>query len=825
MKKNLLVALILLVGGRGSQHLAAQSLDLGFAPPATYATGTVYSALEQPDGKRVVVGAFNRVNGTTANYLTRLSPTGTIDAVFQQNLGTTSQVYRVSRQSNGQLLLVSYSDIVTAGGITRNGLLRLNADGTGDFAFNPGTGPEISGSSGAIDQALPLATGQVLIVGYFDHFNGATSNYITRLSSTGTVDATFNPGTGADNEIVTAVALPGGKFLIGGSFTSYNGVACNGIARLNADGSLDLSFVSPFAQADEVINIAVQADGRILIAGAFNQSGDALVRLLADGTIDNSFTPPTTFANSYVFSYFGDAVVVQPDGKILVTSPANSSPGTAVARLNTDGSIDASFQNGSGPNSKPISLTLLASGGILAAGSFTDYNGPLDRALMQLTSTGALDTSFQPLIQLPGVISSIVRQADGKLLVGGGFSEINGQTVRRLARINPNGSLDATFTLSAPIPSAIMRLVLQPDGRLLVATQNSVQRYLTTGTLDNTFSAPSVANRIINHLLLQPDGRILVGGSSANTFGSSLLRLLADGSADASYVPALSTGRLTYLQAMTLQPDGKLLIAGNYTPTNGAAYRTVFRLSSTGTQDASFAQTPIATFIPNYGVYELAVQADGKVVVGGQFTSVGGISRNSMARLNADGTHDTGFTPPNVGGTVYKVVLQPNDRILVGGSFSGNGLPANLARLLPTGAADATYAATAVPNSTVRALLVQPDGTLMVGGNFTAISGQPALALARLTASNVLHVQAPQAVADRTQAWPVPAHTTLTVAPDASAHPRALDLLDVLGRTVRHQALSSAAPTNLAIENLPIGPYLLRVTYAEGTVTRRVQVQ
>ncbi|GAB2870695.1 delta-60 repeat domain-containing protein [Hymenobacter ruber] len=823
-----MAAMLLVVAGSG-HHLAAQSLDLGFAPPAIYAPGTVYSALEQPDGKRVVVGAFTRVNGTPANYLTRLSPNGTVDAAFQQNLGTTSQVYRVSRQSNGQLLLVSYTTTVTAGGVTRNGLMRLNADGTGDFTFNPGTGPELTGFAGAVDQALPLPTGQTLVVGYFDHFNGATSNYIARLSTTGTVDATFNSGgTGPDNEIVTVVPLPSGKFLIGGTFTSYNGVARNSLARLNADGSLDPTFVSPLAQNDEVINIAVQADGRILVTGVLtlpNGNGN-MARLLADGAVDNSFSPPSTFATGYVYSYFGDAVIPQPNGKILVINTVSSTSGSGLARLNSDGSVDASFQTGTGPSTRPQSLTLLASGSVLAAGSFMDFNGALDQTLVQLTSTGALDTSFQPLIQLSGSVSSIVRQADGKLLVGGNFSEINGQTARKLARFNTNGSLDATFALSAPILSSVVRLALQPDGRLLVATPNLVQRYLTTGTLDNSFNAAAVAiSRPINQILLQPDGRVLVGSNSGNNFSGNLWRLQADGSADASFAPTLSSGQFLYMQAMALQPNGKLLLAGHYIPSSGAAYRTVIRLNSTGTQDASFAQTPIVTLSPTFGANELAVQADGKIVVGGQFTSVGGLSRSSIARLNDDGTHDTGFTPPTLGGTLYKVVVQPNNRLLVGGSFNGGGVPNNLARLLPTGAADVTYAASAVPNNSVRTLLVQPDGTLMVGGYFTTIGGQSAMALARLTASNVLHVQAPQAVAERTQAWPVPAHATLTVAPDASAHPQALDLLDVLGRAVRHLELSNAAPANLALDNLPAGTYLLRVSYAEGTVTRRVQVQ
>jgi uncharacterized delta-60 repeat protein len=253
--------------------------------------------------------------------------------------------------------------------------------------------------------------------------------------------------------------------------------------------------------------------------------------------------------------------------------------------------------------------------------------------------------------------------------------------------------------------------------------------------------------------------------------------------------------------------------------------RTVARLESTGALDASFANTTFVTPNPIVGFNNLTVQPDGKVLVGGQFSSVGGTARVSLARLNADGTHDTGFVPPFSSGVVNSLLLQPNDRLLVGGSVRGTGVSSNLTRLLPTGALDTSFGPTAVPNASVLRLLAQPDGTLIIGGGFTTVGGQASAGVARLTATNVLHVQAPQAVAARTEAWPVPAHTTLTVAPDASAHPQTLDLLDVLGRTVRHHEFSSSAPTNLALENLPAGTYLLRVSYTEGTVTRRVQVQ
>jgi uncharacterized delta-60 repeat protein len=814
-------------------HAHAQSIDPTFAVPAVYSPGSVGSVVEQPDGKLVVSGRYSRLSGSPASSLSRLTAAGVLDAPFQQNVGLTSNVYETVLAANGKFMVTAGSNInVTAGGVTQPGLLRLNADGTGDATFNIGTGP--TGSPVYLDESLPLPNGQTIVVGSFTAFNGVTANNIVRLTSTGAVDATFNTGTGAASttfaEVNTVVALPSGKFLIAGGFNSFNGNACNGLARLNADGSFDPSFSTTLGPDSYIINVLVQPDGKILLTGSVlvgtATTGQGLVRLTATGALDTSFAPPA-LPDFDVYSYSGASILLQPDGKILFFNRlglAGAGIGR-LARLNVNGSVDATFQVGTGPSVMPNAMALLANGKLLVGGAFTNFNGLADRPLVEVSSTGALDQSFQPTVQIPGVVSALVRQADGKLVAGGNFSEINGQAVHRLARFNANGTLDATFA-NTPAVENVTDLALQPDGRILAAGTSFLQRYLPTGALDNTFTTSFASGAV--KLLLQADGRILVGSTSLSTGGSSvatgLMRLLADGSRDNSFAPnGAGAGRFTGITALALQPNGKILAAGRYIFTTTPTVMAVMRLESTGALDASFAGAEFSGASAN--VTTLAVQPDGKVLAGGSFTTYGSTARANVARLNADGSLDTGFVPPVINGTVNKLLLQPNNRILVGGSISSPSLPTSLARLLSSGAADATFGTTAVPNSAVNALLVQPDGGIVAGGAFTAVGGQPYMALARLTATNVLHVAAPQAVAEQTMAWPVPAHAALTVAPDASAHPQALDLLDVLGRAVRHQEFLSAAPANVAIENLPAGNYVLRVTYAEGIVTRRVQVQ
>ena len=149
------------------------------------------------------------------------------------------------------------------------------------------------------------------------------------------------------------------------------------------------------------------------------------------------------------------------------------------------------------------------------------------------------------------------------------------------------------------------------------------------------------------------------------------------------------------------------------------------RLNATGSVDGTF--NPGGSGPDDY-IGTSAVLPGGKILIAGYFTAYAGMPRTNVLRLNTDGSLDAGFVPPTFTGSVSKLLLQPNNRVLLGGSFSGGGLPANLARLLPTGAADTSFGATAAPDATVTSLLVQPDGAIVVGGSFSSIGGHPRLA-------------------------------------------------------------------------------------------------
>ncbi|MBI4646393.1 MAG: delta-60 repeat domain-containing protein [Bacteroidia bacterium] len=157
---------------------------------------------------------------------------GSIDLSFNPGTGTTSTIFTTAIQSDGKIIIggafTSYN------GTAINRIARLNTDGTLDGTYNPGTG-----ASSTVRTTSIQSDGKIIIGGDFASYNGTAINYIARLNADGTLDGTFNPGTGADNDVYTTAIQSDGKIIIGGNFTSYNGTARNYIARLNTDGTLD----------------------------------------------------------------------------------------------------------------------------------------------------------------------------------------------------------------------------------------------------------------------------------------------------------------------------------------------------------------------------------------------------------------------------------------------------------------------------------------------------------------------------------------------------------------------------------------------------------
>jgi uncharacterized delta-60 repeat protein len=356
---------------------------------------------------------------------------------------------------------------------------------------------------------------------------------------------------------------------------------------------------------------------------------------------------------------------------------------------------------------------------------------------------GAFDPSF--LARLDNQCDSIyamVKQADGKLILGGGFSGINGVPRLGVARLNLEGSVDSTF--DARLNAGVEALALQADGKVVVGGSfsqvNGVPRQglaqlHTDGTLDLSFAPSLRAFAWVSAVATQPDGKVLaaVEGLTDDHKLAHLLRFLPDGRIDSGFPLPVSDASDGSIEAIVLQPDGKILVGGSFQTIAGSTRRGIARLNGNGSLDVSFDPGAGVS-----GIAGLVLQPDGRIVIGGGFDAVNEVPRHGLARLMPNGSVDSGFVA-EVSCCLSAVALQADGKILVGGGFREVGGVARngVARLHPDGSVDLAFdtgsGISPIDDSSVMAIVAQDDGSIVIAGTvFVAYDGFPCVGLARL---------------------------------------------------------------------------------------------
>jgi uncharacterized delta-60 repeat protein len=300
------------------------------------------------------------------------------------------------------------------------------------------------GTNDAVNAVIPQPDGKVIVVGRFTQANNVGRNRIARFNFNGSLDTSFDPGTGADAEITAAVLQSDGRIVVAGLFTSFNGFMHNRVCRLNANGSVDQSFGLGAGIDNSVLALALQSDGRILVGGQFSQVDLTqrfnLARLNTNGSVDLTFDP--------VNGPSGDvnAIVIQPDGGIIIGGTFIGYNGFArggIARVLANGVLDPSFDSGVGTGGNVFALALQHNGQIVLGGRFVQYAGINRTFIARVFSNGSLDLGFNPVPD--DWVQSLAVEPDDRILVGGFFTAINGVGRSRIARLNTTGSVDTTF--------------------------------------------------------------------------------------------------------------------------------------------------------------------------------------------------------------------------------------------------------------------------------------------------------------------------------------------------------------------------------------------
>lgn len=640
----------------------------------------------QPDGKLLVLGHFFSFDGSLRWGIARLLDDGSLDQEFVPGEAFYGQPEALALQPDGKILMGGWQD---CGNGVQRCIKRLNSDGSIDSDFNVGVG--VNASNQPIYSIRVLNDGKICIAGWFYQFNGQQANYMTLLNADGSMDNSF-PNDLFNGRAEIVAVCPDGAFIVAGAFTTAGGVSKNHIAKVSATGLLDPTFDATFELqgqiTDHMFCAVALADGRIVVGGLFDHcngiSAEHIVRLMPNGSVDPSFTTPYTGIGGGQILHLAE----RPDGRLLIAGMYNNysmAYSYGLTQALPDGGLDLSFNPGSGVNCEVNALTVQPDGKTLITGKFSRVNSTWTPCLARLNTDGTLDPSFDTGSGMLGQPRRVKVRSDGRILVAGG-NAYNGQPVLDAFQLEPDGTFDPTFVVNTGT-GHVMDMLEQPDGKLLVGgaftTINGVAlqdivRLDQDGSLDPSFDAGSGAGSgYIDRIALMPDGRIVLSGHIPQWAGNPaghILRLLPDGSVDPNF--ASGTGFDNTVYDILVMPDGRIVAGGTFTNYNGVPRAGIARLNMDGSLDTSFD--------PGYGLnglgLTLALDIDGSVIVGGQFEMVDSIPSSHLARLTINGTVDpdfsigAGFTWNGYGGVVRAVndlELLPNGQLMVGGTFTG----------------------------------------------------------------------------------------------------------------------------------------------------------
>ena len=698
--------------------------------------------------------------------------------------------------SSGQSVIAG--DFTTLGGVPRGRIAKLNANGTLDTAFATG-----AGANGIIHAIEITADGKILIGGEFTQFDGVARNRIARLTAAGILDTTFNPGTGC-NAPVLAIESYSTSIFVGGEFTTFNGVTRNRIALLTSAGSLDsLSFNGGTngpvraIYADSYSN-DLYIGGDFTTAGGFPRSYIASTSLFS-GSFSGNLTPAlngSVRAIAVVSSSSGNSMVaVGGDFTTVGTTPRGR---LAYFTVDYSGTFSLNGEFNFWLDAPCRVIIPRGTNRVFFGGDFTMVNGHARTRLAAVSYFGSsgssgsgaywdIDTGYGE----SGPNDSIYAlqfAPDGKPLIGGTFTNVGGTSRSGFARLYGDAGSAIPVTPTSPTAAALSdtqiyvqwgssafadsyALDRSDDGvsgwaqaysgatasftngglvasstkhyRVRASNSNGSSAYTATFSASTTSSpwtgsgsvlAPlpvGMVNGTVSAIARQADGKIVIAGSFTSVLGIArkyIARLHPDLTLDTSFDPGI--GANSTISQIELGLNGSIYIFGSFSSVSGVTRSDIARLNSNGSLDTAFDTESDWTFSDG-----IRAQADGKLIVFGNFDVFFGAPASDIARLNLDGSLDTSFTC-TLSSFVDTLALQSDGKMVIAGWFStinGSSRP-YFARVDGSGALDSTHAGSA-SIATIYGLASLPDGRHYASGSFTTISGVARKYLARLNAN------------------------------------------------------------------------------------------
>ncbi|MCK5940824.1 MAG: hypothetical protein KAI24_02545 [Planctomycetes bacterium] len=651
-----------------------------------------------PLGARVVYGGNFTVAGTVvASYLAAFDPaTASWSTVGG---GVNAPVTMLLGLPNGQLLVGG--DFSQAGGVPAQRVALF--DGTNWQPLGPGlSAPAQPFLQGLMSEAVLLQNGDLVVCGAFTHAAAVQVNGVARWDGT-----QWQPlGTGLNGPLgprgSAVVQLPNGDVIVGGRFSSAGGGPAANLARWNGS---NWSAVSSSGPNNVVESLAVTANGRLIVGGSFQFVGGILAPYVAawDGT--NWSALGGGLASTV------HALAALPSGDVYAGTLHNNLPGPFTLQR-FDGNSWLPCGSGAAVLRRVFAITATANGDIYCGGMFDGYGpyGP-DAANVARWRQSSGTWSALGLGGPDAAIQAIATAADGSLVIGGSFSALAGTPTQRVARRDHTG----WHPLGAGCNGGVLATLVLDNGDVVVG---------------GAFSSPAPAIARFDGTIWHPFGTGIVGTVRALTRRANGNLIAAGQFTSAGGVPAvniaewngttwqpLGTGLqgpdLAVVQALAWLPNGDLVAAGSSSGPSIAhplSRWNGFSWTSMGAVSANFPPSIVA----------LAALENGDLLIGGSFSTIGGVSSPRVARWNGSSWASAGAGSPPIG--VRALLSLPNDDVLAGGS---NGL----FRLR-----DGLW--TTVPgsiNGGVEVLAWSPAGTAVIAGTFTSVAGAVSNRLVELT--------------------------------------------------------------------------------------------
>ncbi|MBX3410590.1 MAG: immunoglobulin domain-containing protein [Phycisphaeraceae bacterium] len=697
--------------------------------------GGVEAFVVIPGGDVIVGGGFTTVGSLMANSIARYNPTtGEWSALSSGLMSTDGRSPRVDA-----LAVLPDGDVIVGGFFTSAG----GVEAKNIARYNPTSGTWSSLGSGTDYSVYALAVlpgGEMIAGGRFNTAGGVGASRIARYNPNTGVWSAMGEGVTINlphytAEVWSLAVLSDGDVIVGGLFTTAGGVAAKNIARYNPSTG-EWSALASGTEGGGVRALAVLPGGDVVVGGQFWAAGGADVRNIA------RYNPATgvwsaldPILNSDVY-----ALLVLPGGDVLVAGDYGGSialfdPATGSGQI-----LDT------GMNDFASALAMMPEGEVIAGGGFTTAG---ERVAFSLARWNLFSGGWSPLVDITGVddqVDALAVLPDGDVIASGWFTTAGGVEANSVARYNPTTGIwsalgsgiarrwDVETLAIAPLPNGDVIL----GGRFSVAggvAANNIARYSPATGVWSAMGSGVVGS--VYSFAVLPGGDVLVGGGFT-TAGGIAANGIARYNTDTGVWSALGSGVNGAIFALAVLPGGDVVVSGSFSTAGGIPASNIARYNpSTGVWSA------LGSGIVGNQYWTcaraLTVLPGGEVIVGGYFTTAGGIPAGNIARYNPM-TDTWSAMGSGTNGVVNALAVIPNGDVIVGGLFrtAGETTASDIARYSPgTGTWSALGSGITSGGplyyDEVIALAVLPDGDVIAGGAFTTAGGFPSAYFARYT--------------------------------------------------------------------------------------------